>query len=332
MAKAVLSPLTEKPTAQLSPTLFRKQILPKGTINYKGKQLVFDDAYLTELATAFQQGAYDEVAFQFADGANTHTLDPEKRKGTVKGVELADDGLYGTFELEPEAAAYVSKYPNFGVSARIVHDLSKADGTKHKRALMHVLGTLDPRVTGMKPWQPIELSNDDVDGVIDLSDTDWEVEIVTPPVQTAPEDDEQLIAELAKLFETDNGKGEEDDVTLTNQQDVQKQIDLAVAKERKRINALEVELATNAFEREAAALIDAGVPPALVELARPILSTPGENVIELSNGTKTDVRDTFRKMLEECKGYVDLAVERGHTFAGGEDQTDAIVAAWEAMD
>jgi len=329
MAKAVLSPLTEKPTAQLSPTLFRKQILPKGTIDYKGKKLTFDDAYLTELAKSFNDGAYDEVAFQFADGANTHTLDPEKRKGTVKGVELADDGLYATIELDRDAAEYVKKYPNFGVSSRMVHDLARADGKTFKRALHHVLGTLDPRVTGMKPWEPVELANDDVDGLIDLSSEEWVVKELTPPVHT-DDDDEELIAELAKAF---GGNGEEDDdVTLTNEQEVQKQIDLAVAQERKRIGALEAQLALSAFEREAAAWIDAGVPPAMVELAKPILSTTGDNVIELSNGTKTDVRDTIRQLLDGYKGYVELATERGHSFSCDGDQTDAILAAWTGVD
>ncbi len=156
--------------------LFRKQILPKSTISYKGRTVNFDEQYLADLKAAFEARAFDQVPFQLADERNTHTNDPERFRGELVGVELTADGLDGIFDLTPEGAAVVERNPNLGVSARIIENLERADGKVFPRATQHVLGTLDPRVTGMKPWQTVELSAEAVTETIDLSATDYPVD------------------------------------------------------------------------------------------------------------------------------------------------------------
>jgi hypothetical protein len=64
----------------------------------------------------------------------------------------------------------LSRNPDVGVSARILEGYERADGEHYEAAIQHALITWDPRITGMKPWEVVGLSNED-DGmtVIDLS-------------------------------------------------------------------------------------------------------------------------------------------------------------------
>ena len=179
---ALLTPLEFGAARQLGATLWRKQLLPMGEINYKGRKIPFDREYLTGLVKAFRDKAYDAVPLQFADHANTHTNDPERRRGTVRDLQLTDDGLDVLVEVTPETAKHLSQYPDLGVSARIVEAYDRADGKFFPAAVQHVLATLDPRIPGMRPWQAIEAANGDDGEVLDLTVTDS----TTPDKATAP--------------------------------------------------------------------------------------------------------------------------------------------------
>jgi hypothetical protein len=195
---ALLTPVDKGKARQSGATLWRKQLLPIGTINYKGRSIAFTREYLAGLVKAFSSKAYDVVPFQFADHANTHTNDPERRRGTVRGMELTADGLDIIVEPGPGAAEHLKDYPDLGVSARIVEAYDRADGKFFPAAIQHVLGTLDPRIPGLKPWRAVEAANDsaplsglweaidfsgdDPGEVIDLT----VMEYATEPPETAP--------------------------------------------------------------------------------------------------------------------------------------------------
>lgn len=167
---ALLTPIEKGPARQAGASLWRKQLLPVGTINYKGRRINFSREYLASLVRAFQGRAYDQVPFQLADAANTHTNDPERFRGTIRGLELTADGLDLILAPTPDGAKVLAANPDLGVSARIVEDYERADGRHFPAAVQHVLGTLDPRITGMRPWQAIEAANAGDDGeVIDLT-------------------------------------------------------------------------------------------------------------------------------------------------------------------
>jgi len=150
---ALQLPYRRKDAQRVGARLFKKQVLPVGQIAYQGRTLDFTRGYLEELARNFTSKAYDQVPFVLADGENRHTMDPERFRGEVKGVEVTDDGLHALIELTDDGARVVEDNPRLAVSARVVEDHPKG------RALQHVLGTLDPRATGMKPWEAIELSS-----------------------------------------------------------------------------------------------------------------------------------------------------------------------------
>lgn len=171
----VQAPIDLSTATRVGPRTYRKQVLSKRSIDYPmpdgSKQRVdFTDEYLRDLAAAYTEGAYDVVPFQLATGKNEHNEDPRNYGGRVVGAEVTDDGLDLILELSEEADELVQRTGGkLGVSARI-KPVQHVDGRTFKRAIRHVLGTLDPRMTGLRDWQPVvDLSHDDDGPVLDLS-------------------------------------------------------------------------------------------------------------------------------------------------------------------
>jgi hypothetical protein len=167
---ALLTPVDAGTARRAGRHLWRKQLLPKATINYKGRRITFDDAYLADLAAAFNNRAYDQVPFQLAPHDNTHTNDPERFRGEVEALEVTADGLDMVVATTEDGSKVLAANPGLGVSARITEAYERADGRTFPVAIQHVLGTLDPRITGMRPWQAIDAANDTDPGqVTDLT-------------------------------------------------------------------------------------------------------------------------------------------------------------------
>lgn len=196
MTTTILAPVDLSAATQTGPRVFRKQILAKRTIQYPGKdgtkrEIAFDDAYLTDLAAAFRAGAYDNVPFILADEQNRHTMAPERFRGWVKGVEVTPDGLDAIIELSADAAELVERTGGkLGVSARI-RPVEHVDGRRFDKAVNHVLGTLDPRMTGMGPWEPVDLSADPTDDVLDLSGASYQEGTTMPRIDLANLSDDE---------------------------------------------------------------------------------------------------------------------------------------------
>lgn len=173
-AVALHTPYDLSSATKVGKTRWRKQVLPLGSINYKGRRIDFDGSYLMDLARSFKQHAYDQVPFVLANEKNEHHMDPKLFEGDVVDFVMTDDGLDAVFDLTPEGAALVQKNPRLGVSARIVEGLAKSDGRTFKRAIQHVLATMDPRVTGLRPWQAVDLSASGDIEVVDLTAETYE--------------------------------------------------------------------------------------------------------------------------------------------------------------
>jgi len=183
---------------------WRTQLLPFRTISYKGRELVFDRAYLEGLVKAFKAKAFDLVPFQLARGDNKHTNDPERCRGEIIDLELAPDGLDLILEANESGDELLRSNPKLGVSARIYEEYERSDGKSWPQALQHVLGTLDPHIAGMRNWKevevPVALSQQigDVE-VVDLSDVEFgEEEGGTDKVAFSKEDRAALIELLTK--------------------------------------------------------------------------------------------------------------------------------------
>lgn len=221
---AVLTPVNEGRPIELGRQLYRKQVLRAGQFDYKGRTLDFSPEYIAKIAQAFRDKAYDTVPFMLADEQNRHTMDPKNYAGDVVGLEVTEDGLDALVSLSEEAAALVRDQPSFGVSVRLLEDLQRGDGAAFPVALQHVLGTFDPRMTGMRPWQAVEMSNDDVDRVLDLTELTAAPTGASQEGATVPEEKNtdqpggltaDQIARLAQLADllNDDGTLLEDDET-----------------------------------------------------------------------------------------------------------------------
>ena len=167
-------PLWGSAAIELGNGTWSKRLLPVGQIEYQGRTLKFNRQYLEGLAEAFASRAYDQVPFQIADGKNTHTNDPERFRGEVQRMVVRDDGLHIVVKTTPAGNALLEANPHLGVSARIVEDYARSDGKYWPVAVQHVLGTLDPRIPELGPWQPgADLSNGEPDMIIDMSNERW---------------------------------------------------------------------------------------------------------------------------------------------------------------
>lgn len=99
----------------------------------------------------------------------------------------------------------------------------------------------------------------------------------------------------------------------------------------RQLSVITAELDQQRYEAERARLVrDAGVPPFLVELARPLLEGTGHTV-DLSNGKSVDAGQIMRKVLTEfakAAKMVDMSVELGSAL----DEPDTQGAAAQARD
>lgn len=335
---------------------FWKQILPKKTIHYTAKDgsrkiLDFNDAYLADLA---KNAAVDKVGFLLADKNNAHTMDPERWRGEVSKFEVREDGLYGKIVFPTkDAAKAVLDNPDLGVSARIREDIPKSDGSVVSRGIVHVLGTLDPQVTGMSGWQTADLSNEG--DVLDLTTetyedgdmgtkksvaeyTEAEIGAMSEAeleefLKAAVEEFDEGILALSDEDDTDETDSEIKEPEMALSTEATKQIDLA----NSRANEALRQLAETRWSSERDSYLSNGVPPAALDLAAPVLNRPDEFVVDLSvtdgDDAEVNVAKIVRGLLDTLKGTVDLSLEQGHngtfTAGDGEDPDSESLALWD---
>lgn len=336
--RQVLTPLAVGQAVELAGSggLWRKQILPIRKIRYKGRDIDFNKPYLTELANSFKRRAFDQVPVQIATEANKHNNDPRNTGGELVDVQLANDGLYGYFRPNEDGAKVLAKNPKIGVSARILEGYRRSDGATFGGAMQHVLLTVDPHVTGMKPWEQVqELSADEVpEDTIDLSAVTEEDEM--PPktkaavtAATTGDDGEEvtlsreeytafqeLLAERAAVLEfagelTDEDVADEEDDEDADEDDnsgdgtgevqLPEQVRLTMAAQSAQILELTNQARTREVDHAVSLLAKEGLAPAIIEAARPLLGL-SDQTIELSNGEDLDVGSAVAGLLDTVVG------------------------------
>jgi hypothetical protein len=174
---AILTPFVDLAAEKVGRRKFWKQVLPVTEINYNGHKIDFDPAFHTDLAESFKAGVFDQVPLVFADSKNGHNMDPRNFGGDIIDMEYRgpgrEQGTWALIDADREAAKVIQRNPKLGVSARIRQAIEKADGRFFKRGIEHVLLTMNPRVTGMSPWQAVDLSEDADTEVVDLTAAEY---------------------------------------------------------------------------------------------------------------------------------------------------------------
>lgn len=181
MGKSLLTPWDFSDAVPAGRKRFWKQVLPVTSIDYNGQKVNFDPQFHMDLAQSFKDKAFDQVPIVFANEGNRHNMDPRNFGGDVLDMEFRgnkpgpEGGTWALVEADRTAARAIKRNPKLGVSARIRQLVEKADGRKFDRAIEHICLTMNPRVTGMGPWQAVDLSDGDADlEVVDLTAITYE--------------------------------------------------------------------------------------------------------------------------------------------------------------
>lgn len=309
---------------------FWKQLIPMNyNLNYKGRQLKFDESYLRNIKKAFEEDALGEqTAFQLANDGNEHdteddkragrNYDPERYRGAVQNLAINSRGLFGKFKLTGDGAKTINENKKLGVSVSLRENFESDNGKKYPVVMRHVLGTLDPKIRRMGAWQKelISLTADKDEEVIDLTtptDTAEKVEIDKSELETLRselkefKDAEEVIDSWANEADDDEDSEEEEETTsLSNVTDP-------------RIIELSNKVAASEWRAERAELVRAGVPNKMLDLAATVMADGASTYdISLSNDETVDSKDLIRKILNEAKGTIDLSGENGHSLSQDE--------------
>lgn len=160
-------PFVDAPATSAGRGLFRKQVLPLGSVTHpKQGEIEFTSDVLEELVKTFDAGAMDQVSFTLVDPGNRHTDDPERHRGEIRRLELGDDGLYAVIDPSPRGRELLAENPRQPVSARIT--VPEVGDFAGRPVLAHVAATPDPVAKGMKPGEWVDASAQ-VDELVDLS-------------------------------------------------------------------------------------------------------------------------------------------------------------------
>lgn len=328
--------------------IYEKQVLPYGKFGYKGDSFEITPEWVDNVIKAFQEKAFDQTVFALADENNSHDVDsrPDRFGGEVLNFKKTPTGLSAVFRLTNKSAELVDDTDKkLGVSVRFRENYHRdSDGKTWPVVIDQVLGTTDPRITGMEPWKEITLSNvatSDQTDVKDSSNEEWEM--------TAPKDDTNknkptddgtdkitltkaeydqfklLLAAQAKDAEDDSELDKLVDELENQDRKTKETAPVGLSNEAKRVIELSHQVAYGRYERDALAWKQAGVPPRIVELAASVLASyEPVRTVSLSNGTETvtDARDVIRAILEECKGTIDLSNEKGHSTRGAQEDKE----------
>jgi hypothetical protein len=201
---------------KLGPRLYEKTILRVGKIVKNGEEYDVTSSVLDSFVENFKMGAIDTVPFVLVDDKNVHTDDPDRYRGTIRGLKRSGDDLIMVVEASAEGAKLIetTNY-ELPVSVRITDRLTRADGRDVGPTLLHVAGTFDPEIARLGKWSPAKQIDASAETtVIDLSIPGESQETVIDnnreggPVATLTE---EQINKLLKLIEGGGASAADDE-------------------------------------------------------------------------------------------------------------------------
>lgn len=282
MTNVYQMPVVMDLATKLGPRLYEKTILRVGKIVKNGEEYDVTSDVLDSFVQNFQTGAIDTVPFVLVDDKNVHTDNPDRYRGTIRGLKRNGDDLVMMVEASADGAKLIedTQY-ELPVSVRITDRLTRADGRDVGPTLLHVAGTFDPEIARLGKWRPattIDASAETT--VIDLSIPGESQETVIDnnreggPVATLT--DEQ-ISKLLKLIEGGGASAADDENTDEDTSNDLSEEDLALIASA----ALENEEDDSTSE-DASELIDASadVQPAL-DLANARIDAQSTEIAQL---------------------------------------------------
>lgn len=273
-------------------------------------------------------------------------------KAQRKAAELAAAQAARDGKQTETASGNAGADPEGGAAVAGLKSLNEEQQAKLEKFLALPDDILDALANGGTVVTPAELEALTAPGK-DEGEADPEGEADALAAEIAAMSDEQLAA-LEAEFEAENENGAEtpapeqvpegEPVAAGLSAEAQFAIDLANAKQEETARELAVvtaRLREEDYQGEKRRLADAGVPPYITELAKPLLEGAG-HAVELSNGRTVDAGAIMRTVLTEFARQVrllDLSAELGSPMdepedAGREDsaaQREDVIARFKSM-
>lgn len=332
-------------------TLWKKEILPSGKRKYGSDELDFSKI-TDEVIKTFSDEGMSTVPFVFALPDNLHPETGQELtqlEGHLTKLEKGPSGeLYGYFDLsgsEKAQKAIDKMGGDLPVSCKIDVNYTRGDtGKTYGYALKHVCATTAPHIKGMGAWEKVELSEPIVgDDTLDLSDEDIDInnDNAKEGIELADISKEDLDLILgfikdtkeaeeaaAKLVNADNDKSptEEDTpselATVGLTEEAKAAIELSEKKAQAALalaEKMQADAAEQAWQARRDKLSSEGVPPAVLDLAEPVLKLHRKATITLSDTESVDASQVISSILEEMRGTVRLSDERGHSLTESAD-------------
>jgi hypothetical protein len=334
--------------------LVRKQILPRNKNfrwpNQPGKVLSITDQTITEVVKNFRDGVMDAVPFFKVNDKNQHVEDPEAARGKIVDLIETPDGLDALISVPDEATRDFVVKSGLGASAGMDTQFKTRDtGINLGAVLRHVAWTPEPWISGMRPFEQVSLSNETFEAVYLSADVDDVHDDKSPEGgehNMDPKEIQKAIADgiaaatadlsaKVEAMSTANGTLSEQVTSLTAA-----------------LNDRSTGENATAIKAELSAMVDAGLPPAIADIAEPVLMH-GSTEVTLSSGSTSSVSAQVREMLNlipkvSFKEVGESGVPEGHVVLSAEqakalgfkvdptkkegDDTDANLSAEEKAD
>lgn len=159
------------------PNLWRKQILPKGSVLHDGEVVTFTDDILNKIRDNHHARAFDHTPVTLVSQENEHGNNPESVRGEIQDYAITEDGLDAIIRLDDRGEEMISSNPGaHGISARFKSDYTrKDDGQYFGPVIAHGAITSEPYISGLRPWENFRDFSDarDADSYMDLSGDYW---------------------------------------------------------------------------------------------------------------------------------------------------------------
>jgi hypothetical protein len=85
---------------------------------------------------------------------------------------------------------------------------------------------------------------------------------------------------------------------------------------------MQMSAAEERWTAQRATYLKDGVPPVLLNLAETVMKRHKPVTLEFAEGDTVDATEVVKKILDECKGFLALSDERGHSFSAPQENAE----------
>lgn len=324
--------------------LFEKQILRLGKWNHpnapKGILEITKD-FLLKIVDNFKKSPFAPIKRGHVKSSEAERNPNLIVSNNIKGLDLKDDGLYATMELDQQE---LEKYND--VSCEIDMDAEDHEtGEKIGAALRGVALITDPYIKNLNPFIPLEEDNNVLINLSEITEMDEdnkkdEAELEetkeAESKEESPVEEPEVVKpeeEVSEEVKTEETKPDEEATDEPKAEDSEKKETVEASDLQKRIVELEEKLAkqeselirTNAESKFNKLLKEGKITPAQKDTFIQ-LSMASDSIIELSDGKKSNVGELLNELFEKAPKLIEFEEQGVDKESTGEEEDKIKVA------